>query len=392
MVVDPLTRYQARREQLTRGGLPKDGALEVIGDVLRRAERLGGDGVEPALRDLSAGDIEAWLRAHAAEALTPALVRSSQESAEAALGEDVDESDVWRASSFESLCERDRSESALRAITAWEALHGALRGDAAVRLKRLREALHQLDAEWAPRVRWFIPLNAQRRAERDLLDGTERPRAWWFTARADCDEFVSSLGPRVERPGPHLKACAECQADLTRSASIDTPPKRHLSADDLWRFDMGTLSAAELKWVDGHTEKCLECAQAIWALEEGDEAIEKFLAEAEHLAPAARSSRAAAPAGHGAGARRPEQREVLEERREFRVVLVRERQRARLLVQPLGGRAVTAAVFLAPGKPSLKPQPGPEGLQFDLGTAGGRSAHLMVRIGNNDIFERDFSF
>ena len=50
------------------------------------------------------------------------------------------------------------------------------------------------------------------------------------------------------------------------------------------------------------------------------------------------------------------------------------------------------AVFLAPGKPSLKPQQGPEGLQFDLGTGGGRSAHLMVRVGSNEIFERDFSF
>ena len=74
------------------------------------------------------------------------------------------------------------------------------------------------------------------------------------------------------------------------------------------------------------------------------------------------------------------------------MVLVRERQRARLLVQPLAGRAVTAAVFLAPGKPSLKPQQGPEGLEFELGTAGGRSAHLMVRVGNSEIFERDFSF
>ena len=393
MVVDALSRYQSRREELSRGGLPKDGALEVIGDLLRRGERLGREGVEQALRGLGSGDIETWLRAQSPEALRPTLLRAAEEAAEAALGEDVDEADVWRASSFEGLAARDRAESAFRAISEWESLHGALPGEAAARLAALREGFGRLDGVLEPKARWFIPLNAQRRAERDLLDADERSRAWWFTARADCDEFLSALSPRVDRPGTHLRTCAECQADLVRSASVETPPKRHLSAEDLWRFDMGTLSAVELKWVDGHTEKCLECAQAIWSLEEGDEAIDKAMAEHERSIPAARSARAAEPAGRRPGvARHSEQRDVLEERREFRVVLVRERQRARLLVQPLGGRAVTAAVFLAPGKPSLRPQAGPEGLQFDLGSMGGRSAHLMVRVGNSEIFERDFSF
>jgi hypothetical protein len=85
---------------------------------------------------------------------------------------------------------------------------------------------------------------------------------------------------------------------------------------------------------------------------------------------------------------------VLDERRDFRVVLVRERQRVRLLVQPLSGRTVTAAVFLSPGRPSLKPTQGPEGLAFDLTTAsttGARSAHLSVQAGSETL-ERDFSF
>ncbi|ATB31602.1 hypothetical protein [Melittangium boletus] len=393
MVVDALSRYQSHREQLARGGLPKDGALVVIGDLLRRGERLGREGVEQALRGLGSGDIETWLRAQEPEALRPALLRAAEEAAEAALGEDVDEADVWRASSFEGLAARDRAESAFRAISVWESIHGALSGDAAARLKALREGFGRLDGVLEPKARWFIPLNAQRRAERDLLDADERSRAWWFTARSDCDEFLSALSPRIDRPGSHLRTCSECQSDLSRSAPVETPPKRHLSAEDLWRFDMGTLSAVELKWVDGHTEKCLECAQAIWALEEGDEAIDKAMAEQERPIPAARTSRAAEPPGRRPGAaRHSEQRDVLEERREFRVVLVRERQRARLLVQPLGGRAVTAAVFLVPGKPTLKPQVGPDGLEFDLGTAGGRSAHLMVRVGNSEIFERDFSF
>ncbi|WP_434388021.1 hypothetical protein [Melittangium boletus] len=393
MVVDALSRYQARREQLARGGFPKDGTLELIGEVLRRGERLGREGVDQALRALGSAEIDAWLRAQSAETLRPALLRAAEESAEAALGEDVEESEVWRASSLEGLAARDRAESALRAIAAWESLHGAVSGELAERLNTVREAFGRLDGALAPKARWFIPLNTQRRAERDLLDAGERPRAWWFSARAECDDFLAVLHSRGERPGTHLRACPDCLRDVDQSVLVDAPPKRHLSAEDLWRFDMGTLSAAELKWVDGHTEKCLECAQAIWALEEGDEAIDRALAEQERAVPAARTSRAAEPSRRGpTSARHAEQRDVLEERRDFRVVLVRERQRARLLVQPLGSRAVTAAVFLTPGKPSLKPHSGPEGLQFDLGTAGGRSAHLMVRVGNNEIFERDFSF
>ncbi|OJT18406.1 hypothetical protein BO221_40775 [Archangium sp. Cb G35] len=391
MVVDALSRYQARREQLVRGGKSNGGSLEAIGDVLRRAERLGREGVDQALRGLSRADIDGWLRSQKPEALQPALLKAAEEAAEAALGEEGEEAEVWRTSSMDGLSARDRAESAARAIGEWESIHGALDGEAAARWKAFRDGLGRLDTVLRPKARWFIPLNPQRRAERDILDTAERTRAWWFTERADCDDFLAALSARPERPSPHLQSCGDCRADLSNTEAVEVPPKRHLSADDLWRFDMGMMSAVELKWVDGHTEKCIECAQAIWALEEGDEAIEQALDEKS--APAARGSRSMEnPARRPGAARHPEQREVLEERREFRVVLVRERQRARLLVQPLAGRAVTAAVFLAPGKPSLKPQQGPEGLQFELGTGGGRTAHLMVRVGNSEIFERDFSF
>ena len=389
-MVDALSRYQARREQLAKGGLPVGGALEVIGDLLRREGRLGTEGVERALRGLSRADVDTWLKAHKPEVLQPALLRAAEEAAEAGFGEEGEEAEVWRTSSLEGLTARDRAESAARAIGQWEALHGPLEGEAAARWKSFREGLGRLDTMLRPKARWFIPLNSQRRAERDLLDAAERPRAWWFTDRSDCDDFIAALTQRPERPSPHLQACQECREDLSSTQAVEAPPRRHLSAEDLWRFDMGLMSAVELKWVDGHTEKCLECAQAIWALEEGDEAIEQSL-EGLPPPPAARSRGAESPPRRP-GARHPEQRDVLEERREFRVVLVRERQRARLLVQPLLGRAVTAAVFLAPGKPSLKPQQSPEGLQFELGAGGGRSAHLMVRVGNNEIFERDFTF
>ncbi len=390
-MADALSRYQTRREQLARGEKLDAGALEVIGDLLRRGTRLGSEGVERALRGLSRADIDTWLRTQKPEALQPTLLRAAEEAAEVAFGDEGEEAEVWRTSSLDGLSARDRAESADRAIGRWESLHGPLEGDAAARLRAFRDGLGRLDTALRPKARWFIPLNPQRRAERELLDAAERSRAWWFTERADCDDFIAALGERPERPSPHLQTCPECRADLSGSQAVEAPPRRHLSADDLWRFDMGLMSATDLKWVDGNTEKCIECAQAIWALEEGDEAIEQSL-EGEPAAPAARARGAESSARRPGAARHPEQREVLEERREFRVVLVRERQRARLLVQPLAGRSVTAAVFLTPGKPSIKPQSGPEGLSFDLGTGGGRSAHLMVKVGTSEIFERDFSF
>lgn len=389
-MVDALARYQARREQLSQGGLPVGGVLEVIGDLLRRGGHLGTEGVERVLRGLSRSAVEGWLKAHKPEALQPALLRAAEEAAEAGFGDEGEEAEVWRTSSLDGLLARDRAESAVRAIGRWEELHGPLEGEAAARWRSFREGLGRVDLAVRPKARWFIPLNTQRRAERDLLDTAERPQAWWFTERADCDDFLSALSQRPERPSPHLQTCVDCRADLSSTQTVEAPPRRHLSAEDLWRFDMGLMSAVELKWVDGHTEKCLECAQAIWALEEGDEAIEQSM-EGLPPPPAARTRTAESPSRRP-GARHPEQRDVLEERREFRVVLVRDRQRARLLVQPLTERTVTAAVFLAPGKPSLKPQQSPEGLQFELGTAGGRSAHLMVRVGNSELFERDFTF
>ncbi len=386
---DALSRYQARRDQLTRGGAAPGSLLEGVGDILRRGERLGNEGVQQALRGLTRGQVESWLQAQKPDALRSGLLRAAEESLEAALGE-PEEAELWRTAALEGLQARDRAESAVRALLAWEALHGALDGAVARVWREFREGLGRLDTALRPKARWFIPLNPQRRAEREVLDTAERAGAWWYSERSDCDDLIAALTTRPERPSPHLQGCTQCQADLRQSAPVEAPPRRHLSADDLWRLDMGLMSEDERSRVERHTGKCLDCAQAVWALEEGDEAIEEALDADEQPGAAARPSRTPAPRRTG-GARHPEHREVLEERREFRVVLVRERQRARLLVQPLSGRTVTAAVFLTPGKPSLKPQSGPEGLLFELGPAGGRSAHLTLQVGG-ELFERDFSF
>jgi hypothetical protein len=330
------------------------------------------------------------------QALQPILLKAAEEAVEAAL-DGGEEADLWRTSALEGLAARDRAASAAAALAAWEALHGALDGEGAQLRDRFLSALGTLDSSLRPRARWFIPLNPQRRQERDLLEPAEQHAAWWFSSRAGCDDLVASWTGKPQGSSSHFQSCSDCRLDLADTALVDTPPRRHLSQDDLWRYDMGMMSEDERSRVDAHTARCGECAQAVLALGEGEEAIDEALElEAEEggtVGQAARASRASVPQRPSA-ARHPEQRETLEERRDFRVVLVRERQRVRLLVQPLSGRSVTAAVFLSPGKPSLKPTHGPEGIAFDLTTAsstGARSAHLSVAAGGETL-ERDFSF
>ncbi|MDY7229190.1 hypothetical protein [Hyalangium rubrum] len=390
---DALSRYQARRQQLTGGSASVGGTLEAAGDLLRRGARLGTQGVEPSLRALTRPQIETWLQSLKPAELRTTLLRAAEEAVEVALGEGSEEAEMWRASAMDGLVARDRIASAARALGEWEALQGSLTGEAAERRTSFLQALGNIDAALRPRARWFIPLNPHRREERDLLDSNERSQSWWFSARAECDELVASWTGKSGALGAHLQSCAECRADLADAAVVEQPPRRHLSSDELWRFDLGLLSVDERARMEAHTAKCADCAQAVLALEEGDTAIEEALElEAEGAAgPGARTS--SAPVPRRPGARHPERREVLEERRDFRVLLVRERQRVRLLVQPLAGRTVTAAVFLNPGKPSLKPSQGPEGLSFDLGAdaGGARTAHLTVQAGGETL-ERDFTF
>ncbi|NVJ20069.1 hypothetical protein HUW62_02375 [Myxococcus sp. AM011] len=395
MKTDAMSRYATRRAVLTAGSTSPGVVLEAAGDFLRRATRLGTEGVEAALRGLGRPGVGTWLQAQKPQALQPVLLRAAEEAMEVAL-EGGDEAEVWRASALEGLAARDRAASAAFALAAWEGLHGALDGEAARNRDRYLESLGSLDSSLRPRARWFIPLNPQRRQELELLDSAEQDKAWWFGSRAGCDDLVATWTGGPQTPTPHIQGCVECRADIADAAPVDAPPRRHLTQDDLWRFDMGMMSADERERMDAHTARCGECAQAVLALGEGDDAIEEALEMEEGdgtMARAARSSREPASQRPSA-ARHPEHREVLEERREFRVVLVRERQRVRLLVQPLTGRTVTAAVFLSPGRPSLKPTSGPEGLAFDLSTAsstGARSAHLTVQAGGETL-ERDFAF
>ena len=73
MIGDALSRYCARRSQLTSAKSSPGEVLEAAGDCLRRAARVGVEGVDAALRGLGRPQVEAWLKAQKPQALQPVL-------------------------------------------------------------------------------------------------------------------------------------------------------------------------------------------------------------------------------------------------------------------------------------------------------------------------------
>lgn len=191
IVGDTLSRYSARRSQLLSGTASPGEVLEAAGDLLRRRSRLETEGVDAALRGLGRSQVEAWLKAQKPQSLQPVLLRAAEEAVEVAL-DGGEEADMWRVSALEGLSARDRAASAAHALAVWEGFHGALDGESAQLRDRFLAALQSLDSALRPRARWFIPLNPQRRQERDLIEPAEQDAAWWFSARAGCDDLVAT--------------------------------------------------------------------------------------------------------------------------------------------------------------------------------------------------------
>ncbi|MHB8878528.1 MAG: hypothetical protein ACYC8T_32930, partial [Myxococcaceae bacterium] len=296
--------------------------LIAAGEVLRRWES-GAAEVDEALNGLPANAVNTWAASVDVLALRTDLLRAADEAVEAALPEAAAEGETWAEWAWQGLCARDRLESALAALARAAALGNT---PAAACRETIAGALVPIDRELRPRARWLSKVNARRRAERDLLLPGHRERAWWFSARAGCDDLIALLAGELNG-SPHLAACVECRHDLEVARAVEEPRGRHLNEDDLWRLDTGAANAAERAAAAAHAESCQDCATALRALREGEETI-RDLTEEQPTSPAARSRRAersaalpvvAARSRGGAGMR------VVDDRSEFRVVLATRR-------------------------------------------------------------------
>jgi hypothetical protein len=274
----------ARIDAATSNGSPRSGAgaaalagraLEACGHLLRRLARssagtdAGLDRVERVLRALPSGAVAAWAASADLGALEARLRRATDEAVEAALPETPKDAESWAASAREGLEARDAFESQLVAMCFREGL--GFEAERSVR-ERLAAALKAQDLALSPRSRRLVTLNAYRREMRDALDPEHRKRAWWFTSRADCDDLLPMLAGE-KKASEHVERCDECQRDLARARRADLPRMRHLSEDDLWKYDLGLLSGAERAYAERHARACGACAEALAALAEGEQEI-----------------------------------------------------------------------------------------------------------------------
>lgn len=383
------------REQLGRSPapLPPPALLRAAGDLLRRAIAAGLDlgRVDAALRNLPKDAVVEAVEGLDLPELESMLARAADEAVEAGLAEEGDERDLWGSSALEALQARDAAESTSCAVDRWRSLSGPLDPKTQRVLQKLTAGLERLDRTLRGKARWFTPLNPRRRIERDLLDSPHREAAWWFNARSGCDELIPKLSGQLTADEKHFKTCQDCRRDVERSNPVDAPPRRHLTQDDLWNYDLGLMPLKERRAAVAHAEECLECAQLLSAVAEGEKAI----AEAAEWAPerpAARRREGPSPTEGYASTRRPG-RHIVAAQNEFRVLVVRDARNVKLLVQPLSGRGLAAAaVHLLPRRP-IEPRPCPEGLEFDLGESGplmGQVARVRVRVtAQSQPFERD---
>ncbi len=325
--------------------------LSIVGDLGRRQNALPTQGVENALKSLTGEDLEAWLASTDLSKVKSELNRATESAFEASLADNAAERAEYAAWALEALSLRDGVESSLTALERWEALGNSLGGEGKRARERLMAELATLDGQKPAAIRRLIAVNRERRAELSRLDADQRERAWWYSARAECDGLVELFqnGSMSVKAASH---CLDCRRDAERAKLAEAPPEAHVTADELWELDLGQLPASRRRWIEKHARGCVECGMALRALVDEDESFRPAAQPEPMVAP---SSREAAP-------------ELVEARSEFKVLLFRDPRRARLVVEPMKSFRIAAARIDAPWAGSPSPiRAGSGGVEFELG-------------------------
>lgn len=318
-------------------------ALVAAGDAMRRSGGLGDAAsamaTDATLGALGAGEVAAWIASVDIERETRRLSRAIDEAFELLLATTPKERRDFAASALGELSHRDHLESAFAAVARWEALGHALPAADRDRFTQVRAAIAQVDGAARASAVSLVALNDTRRVERDRLSAEHRARAWWWTARAECDAMeellrgsVGEVDERAVAAAEHASQCAECRRDRDQMRVIDAPPMRHVTADELWRFDTGAMTNDERRRASRHAERCVDCKLALDALAHAERAIE----DATDDAAIARASMGATDAGG---------KPNVTEHAAFRVEVRREAKRVRVLVLERGAAKVREATL-----------------------------------------------
>jgi hypothetical protein len=145
-------------------------------------------------------------------------------------------------------------------------------------------------------------------------------------------------------------SCEECVRDRASAKSADAPPRKHLSADELWSWDVGTMSRDERARVERHIARCAECKHAIDALADAEAAIH------EGEAPPSLAD------------------DVAAEHAAFVVRVRRDAKRVRLVVEPRGDATLKSAMLTGAAKARRTGR----GLELGIAASAARSGLVLV--------------
>lgn len=344
----------ARRPHPDERAILAGALLGAAGHLLRRGKALTSEqqsAADDALEGLQREDIALWLGGATATGLRQTLQRAADAAFEVGLSDDDGEREDHRNAALEGLAEREHMAALLQASRRWESIHGALDERHRRRRDALEAEINAVDSALRKTAVALVHLNDDRRSERDLLDDEARSSAWWYGLHADDDRlgavFTSQKMPAGAAGRPAL-------------ALVQTPPRRHLSEDDLWAYDLGLLGDEQRSWVNRHTSSCHECKRALRALQEGESAIHEALG----VAP---SKPALAP---------ELEQEAAFEHAHFRAFVTRTSKKARLFVEEKTPGALAA---LTPVTAHLKPRRLRGGFELQIQLASTQATSLKLR-------------
>jgi hypothetical protein len=384
-----LTRYLARvdelealRQKLESQNSPSDPGpivgrvLEAAGDVFRRSQKVPHDAaaVDRVLNLISAAALLSWEQGAALDGLAQRLSRTADEAVESALPDASDDGHSFAAWALEGLSARDRLESALVALKRLAALG---RKEASEALTRLTPKVDALDKKSKRSARALTALNPARREEVALLDASVRARAWWYGEldSKEHDGLVRALGGEGDAP---RGAAERAVSDL-----LEQRHRRKVNQDELFRYDLGIASPAEVAIIERQAKEDPELARALAAMADAERAI------ADLDGPPLKPVKGDAPAKPSSPSVR-----VLEDRPEATVLLMRRKAKLVLVLQPHKEKFAAAAVYLgARAEKPLKGRHRSDGLEYDLGAEeklSGVQVRAVLKL--NDGNERELSF
>lgn len=355
-----LSEALARRPHPEERAILAGALLGTTGYLLRRtrastASPGAANSPEHILAELPREDVQSWLTGASAAGLRRTLQQAADAAFEAALSEEEGEREGYKESALEGLAERERLASVLHALGRWEQLHGALDDRARRRRDALAHEIARVDEALRSSAVALTHLNDERRAERDLLDQPLRSTSWWYGHLADSDELAAiTLGA-----SPTLSSLPRA-LELLDVAS--NPPTRHLSPEELWALDLGTLGDDQRAWVQRHAASCAGCRRDLQALSDGEEALLETLGLS--------APRQAVETEH----------EVIFEHPQFRVLAFRATRKPRLVLEEKRQGALASAHPLA----GVKPRRLRNGFEFQLPPRGKEPLRLQVLLASGE--------